>query len=160
MAIEKTINPFINGLHVPYIEVVKRASGHNGDYTIDSYEIEAQRYTRVYASKAIREFLYQKLSMWARDMFTAIQYFGNSEERYIIITYEKIKTLYGGTYSLRRYNDTIKELISMSMIDYKDKERDQFWYNPFYFSPGNRLSLFEECKVKVSTRNHIVGEKI
>jgi len=150
MQLNKLINPFINNLRVPYIEIIKKIPDTYGGEP-EAYKVEAESYFRVYSSKHIRVFLYKELNMWARDMFTAIQYFTNSDYKYVIISYEKIVELYGEDYGKRRYDDTIRELIRFSIIDIKDRAENEYWYNPAYFSPTTRITLFEECLYKVKT---------
>lgn len=147
---QKIINPFINNLRVPYIEVIKSIKGTGDNTVVDSYKVEAEDYTRVYTSKSRREFIFS-LSMYARDLFIALHYFTHSEYKYVIITYEKVLELYSGKYGKRRYDDTIRELIKYSVIDIKDKEKGEYWYNPTYYSPTNRTKLFEECIYKIRT---------
>jgi hypothetical protein len=92
--------------------------------------------------------------MYARDMYLSILYRVNTDYKYIILSHEIMCTLYKDTkYGKRRYDDTVKELVVNSIIDIKDKSKNQYWYNPVYFSPNNRINLFEECAFKVSTRN-------
>ena len=35
-------------------------------------------------------------------------------------------------------------------IDCKDKEKNQYWYNPVYFVSGNRLKMYEENTMRVT----------
>jgi hypothetical protein len=150
--IGKSRNPFINSLHVPYTEVIKTFKIIDGKEQIDNFEYENEPHHKVYNSKSKREFIYSTLSMYARDMLTAIQYFTTPNKQYVILSYEKMQELLqSNMYGKRRYEDTVRELIRENIIDYKDKENNQFWYNPIYYSPSNRLKLFEECKVKTQT---------
>jgi hypothetical protein len=149
----KHINPFINNLVVPYIEYVTKIDIH--DETMEQkkfgFEVESQQHFRVYTNKTMREFLFRKLTIYARDLLSAIQHFTHPDYKYVILNQQKVEELYGHTISRRRYEDTVRELIRFAIIDCKDKSKDQYWYNPHYFSPNNRLTLFEECKLKVKT---------
>jgi len=151
MAEKRSINPFINTLYVPYKEIITSAK----DGAIESsYKIEAESYSRIYTSKARRDYIFNSLSMYARDMLMAMLYVTNYDYQYVILTYDKFKELYAATdpnYGKRRYEDTIRELHKFSIIDCKDKERNQYWFNPVYFISGNRLNMFPECAVRVST---------
>lgn len=147
----KPNNPFINSLQVPYIEVIKKIEA--GAIT-DSYKIEAADYTRLYKAASLRDYIFTNLSMYARDMYLSILYRVNTNYKYIVLSYEIMCELYANTkYGKRRYDDTIKELVIHSIIDIKDKSKNQYWYNPIYFSPNSRIILFEESAFKISTRN-------
>lgn len=150
MADKRTINPFTIGLVIPYTEIITK---YNDSKTEDSYKIEAESYTRVYTSKTRRLYLFSKLSMYARDMVLAMFYVTNYEYEYVILSYDKFKNLYSVSdphYGKRRYEDTIRELHRYSIIDCKDKEKGQYWYNPAYFVTGNRLNMFPECAIRVN----------
>lgn len=151
--LNKHINPFVNNLKVPYKEVIKRIAITEGQVITDSYDLEITEKFSVYRYKSIRELLYRELSMYARDLFTAIQYFTLADNRHVVVTYDKMVELYGPTnkYGRRRFDETIKELVTMSIIDCKDREKGEYWFNPMYFSPSNRLSLYPECKIKIGT---------
>lgn len=151
--LNKIHNPFINALHVPFTEAIKAIKYVEGEPAIDSFTYECEPYYRVYNSKPKREFIFS-LSMWARDMFTAIQYFTQANNKHVILTYEKMKQLYSVSdpkYGVRRYDETIRELVRHTLIDYKDKEKGEYWYNPLYFASGNRLKMYEECAIKINT---------
>ena len=153
MAVEKAINPFINDLRIPYIEyVTDMKMDDKGEMITYGYNVETDESTRLYTSKRNREFLFRNLSARARDYFTAIQYFTNKEYKYVIVTYEKMCELYGTKLSPRGYDDTIKELMKFAILDCKDKSKGEYWYNPIYFCPGNRLIMYEECAVKIMTK--------
>lgn len=141
--IEKQYNPFLDTLYIPYIEYVKRVRGTGEAAVPDSFKVESTPHFRVYKDPILLTRLYKELTMWARDLFTLLQYFTHDKYRYIIITYDKVKEMYG-EYSPRRYHDTIKELVVKGVIDLKDREKNQYWYNPKYFSPTSRVKLFEE----------------
>lgn len=152
--ITKSINPFLSTLRVPYIEYVTDRDfiGENKEVQYYGYEVESEKHFRVYSSVIIKEFLFKKLTIYARDLLSAIQHFTNTDYLHVIISFEKVKELYGNQkVSRRRYDDTIRELVRNAVIDYKDKAHNQYWYNPAYFAPGSRLSLFEQCKFKVKT---------
>lgn len=148
--VSKPINPFINTTIVPFIEVIKSMSGYGANMEVDKYEIEADTYARVYTCKANRDFIYNHLSIYARDMLMAIIYSTNTDYEYVILTYEKILELHG-TYSKRRFDDTVKELVKYNIIDCKDKSKGKYWINPIFFAAGNRLTMYPACKVKVRT---------
>jgi hypothetical protein len=149
MAINKAINPFISALRVPYVEYIKKV---NSDNTVDAFQVETESYTRVYNSKRRREFIFNNLSVWARDMLLAIQYMGIRDQRYLVISYDKLANIYGvKMYNKRRYDSTIRELISYNVIDYKSKEDNQFWYNADILCFSNRLNIYPECSYKIST---------
>jgi hypothetical protein len=152
MAINREINPFLNNLSVPYIEVIKTVKFINGELTKDSYELEAEQYVRLYSKKSNREFIFNELSIYARDMVLSIMYMINYDYQYIILNYDKFNKLHGGSYSRRRYDDTVRELHKKAVIDLKDKTHNQYWYNPALFAGGNRITMYPECMVKVSTR--------
>ena len=161
MQLDKDINPFINSLRVPYIEFVTDRKFNEVKSDIESYgyEVEADKHCRVYSSVPIKVFLFQTLTMYARDLLLAIQHFTNTDYLYVIVSFDKIKELFGSQkVSKRRYEDTMRELIRNSVIDYKDKSHNQYWYNPMYFAPGSRLTLFKECKIKIKTEK--VGQKL
>lgn len=144
MAINKIINPFIGNLIVPYTKYVKSIKSIEGEYVEESFNVEADPYTRVYNSRRRREFIFTNLSVWARDMLLAIQYIGMRDEQYLIMSYEKLKEkVYGESmYNKRRYDSTVRELISLYVIDYKDKEKNQFWYNGDLLCYNSRLKVF------------------
>lgn len=153
---QKAVNPFINSLIVPYIQYVTEIKSFTpiaGERY--GYELETSEYVRVYTHKEIREFVFRKLSMYARDMLSACQYFVNPKYEYVIINYDKMQELYGPDYKLvrRRFDDTIRELIKMSILDVKDKAKSQYWYNPGYFCAGNRLKMYDQCKYKVMVKD-------
>lgn len=153
MAINRTINPFINDLHIPYIEVIKKGSKLGTlNEVIDSYEFEQIRHAKLFVSPETRNFIFSNLSMYARDMFLMLQYIINQNYTYVILTYEKIKQVYNDEkYGKRRYDETIRELHKFAIIDLKSKEENSYWYNPIYFSSGDRLKMYPECKVKIQT---------
>lgn len=153
MAINKIINPFIGNLTIPYIEYVKSVKSIDGEYVKDSFDVEADPYTRVYNSKRRRDFIFNNLSVWSRDMLLAIQYIGIKDEQYLVLNYDKLKEkVYGERmYNKRRYDSTIREMISFYVIDYKDKDKNQFWYNADLICFGNRLRVFPESILKVDT---------
>jgi hypothetical protein len=150
MQINKEINPFITTLVIPYKEF-NNGYSEATDEPLAPYEVEAERHTRIYNDRAKRLFMY-KLSIYARDMFMAMQYFMHSSNHYVVISYDKMHELLGDDmYGKRRYEDTVRELIKHSVIDYKDKPANQYWYNPAYFSPGSRLRLFPDAqKVRIN----------
>jgi hypothetical protein len=150
---QKSVNPFINKLVVPYIQYITDI--HKVTLLSDDkygYEVESEHFTRVYVSKEKRQFIFTQLSMYARDMLMAMQYFTHPSHETVILTHEKMQDLYGTAYSKRRFDDTIRELVKMAIIDYKDRKKGEFWYDPQFFASGNRLAMFEQCKVKVATK--------
>lgn len=150
--IDKPNNPYINTIPVPYTEYINHITIVDNVPRIgNTYNIEDIKYIRMYKTKELREMLYKQLSMYARDMFMAIQYFTNDSYTYVILSYEKMNELYGTNMSRRRYDDTVKELIRFNIIDCKDKRKHEYWYNFRYFSPNNRVSLFPEASVKIRT---------
>jgi len=152
-AIEKKINPFTSGLYVQYVEMVRSVKAD----TVDSYEVEQARYSRLYISREIREFIFDNLTMYARDMILMMQYAVNPNYQYVILNYEKICKVYGKEkYGRRRYDDTIRELQRYSILDLRDKADNSYWYNPNLFSPSSRLTLFPDCKVRVGIK--MVGD--
>ena len=155
MQLDKKRNPFTNDLQVPYIEMVLKLSEFkSGNEQKTLYKVEQTPRFEVYTSVKMREYLFQNLSMYARDLLTAIQHSTNNKYPYVILSYEKMQTLYGKSiFGKRRYEDTVRELIKESIIEYKDKKKGQFWFNPIYFSPSNRLKLYPECAVKVGTKH-------
>lgn len=152
---DKPINPFINKLVIDYTEVIKSTSGHGITKVVDSYNIEHDESVRIYTCKANREHLFKELTMYGRDMLLAIYYFVNRDYDYVILNYAKVLELYG-SYGKRRYDDTIRELVRLLIIDYKDKSKDQYWYNPVFFSSGNRLKMYPQCGNKVKTVNNTI----
>ena len=158
MQIERAFNPFLSNLIVPYIQVIKNLKVENGiTVSDDSYEIEAAEYVRLYTANGNRDELFNNLSIYARDMLLAIQYMLNRDYQYVVLTYDKMKQLYAVSdprYGLRRYDTTVKELYKYGVIDFKDRSKNQFWYNPKYFAAGSRLSMYPQCKVLISTRYH------
>ena len=106
----------------------------------------------VYTSKAHREFVWS-LSASGRDMFLAMQYFVQPDSETIILTYDKMQALTPTIHlSPRRYEDTIRELIKANVIEYKDRKKGVFWYDPQLFFSGNRMEAFPECTIKVATK--------
>ena len=148
--LEKAINPFTAGLTVKYTEVIKTASGYGIDANKEVYNIELEPAIRVYNCVSNRKYIFQTLSVYARDLLLAMYYFVNHETPYVILTHEKVLELYG-TYSKRRYEDTVRELIKNVIIDCKDRSRNQYWYNPVFFSSGSRLKMYPECGLKMNT---------
>lgn len=150
---QKYINPFIRTLRVPYIQYVTDIKHFvaTGEEKY-GFEVEQEAHVRLYTNKQHRQFVFG-LSMYARDMILAVQYFLNYEYEYVILTYTKMQELYGPDYKLvrRRYDDTLRELIKMAILDVKDRSKGEYWYNPEYFCPGNRLKMFEQCSIKVKT---------
>jgi len=147
------INPFVNGLTVRYIE-----------YTVDygkfnpladeryGYEVEQDFSCKLYVSKEIRDFIYSRLDIYARDMYLAVQYFCNPNYPYVILTKDKVDKLLGSSMSKRRFDDTLRILIKNAILDPKDRKTGAYWYNPNFFCAGNRLEMYEECKLKVATK--------
>ena len=156
---EKKRNPFISNLVVPYIAYVtdvKRLAAENEYY---GYEVEATSHTRIYNTKKHRELIWS-LSMYARDVFLAMQYFVQPGNSYVVINYTKMQALTPSVHlSPRRYADTIRELVKAALIDYKDSKAGEFWYDPQFFFAGNRLDAFPECAVKVATK-HALPRKL
>ena len=153
---DRVNNPFLNSLIVPYIEVIKSIKYVEGQPIKDSYEIESTKHIRVYTSPRTRDLLFNDLSMYARDMFLAIQYTLNEDYYYIIMSYEKMQEVYKVSepkYGKRRYEATIRELHKYGIIDCKDRVRNQWWYNPVYLAPKSRLIMFPEYKFKIGIRN-------
>lgn len=142
----KDRSPFLDNLVIPY-----KQFDHGIDQTtqepIRPYEVEAERYSRIYNDRAKRLYLF-KLSIYARDIFMSLQYFTYNDNHYLILSYEKMEELLGIDlmYSRRKFEDSIRELIKHSIIDYKDKKANQYWYNPAYYSPGNRLRVFPDAQ--------------
>lgn len=152
MQLNKTINPFVNGLTVPYKEFVTKLAPAEAGVQAFGFKVETTQHFRVYTSKARREFLFRELSVHARDLLSALQHFCNPDYKYVILTLKKMQDLCNVPLSKRRFDDTIRELVRKSIIDYKDKTAGEFWYNPAYFAAGNRLEMFPECAVKVSSQ--------
>lgn len=151
--VDKINNTFINATVVRYAEVVTSVTGYGTDTTKQSYEFELDSHIRLYNCRENRDFLFSNLTMYARDLMMAIYHMVNHEYQYVVITYDKIVQLYGGKYSKRRYDDTIKELVRHNILDCKERAKGQFWYNPVFFAAGNRLKMYPECKMKVQTIN-------
>lgn len=152
---DKHINPFIHNLSIPTIEYVRSFKSVEGQLVKDSFEVDARNHARLYTSRVARELIFKALSIYARDMILAMLYFTNKDYKYVILTYEKMLDLYNnGTYekyNRRRFDVTIRELISYHILDYKCKTRGEFWFNPIYYSPSNAIKLFPECVLKVRT---------
>lgn len=151
MQINKDRNPFVNGLVVPYKEFITKYKPTDTGTHSFGYKVETDRHFRVYTSKARREFLFRELSIYARDMLSAMQHFCNPDYKYILFTYEKMQDLCTTPLSKRRFNDTVRELVRNAIIDYKDKPNGEFWYNPTFFAPGNRIEMYPECAIKVDS---------
>jgi hypothetical protein len=149
---QKIHNPFVNKLVVPYVEYITNPLKFTETNEKYGYEVESQTHVRMYTSKANREFIYS-LSIYARDMFLAMQYFTQPGKDSVYISYEKMQALCPTVkLSRRRFEDTIRELVKAAVIDYKDRKHDEYWYDPQYFYSGNRLDAFEQAKIKVATK--------
>lgn len=149
--LDKTRNPFLtNTFIVPYRKIVTKILAGQVE---NAFDVETTKFIRVYTSKEMREFLFQELSMYGRDMLTAVQHFTHSDNQYVVLTYEKMCELYGPKYKLvkRRYEDTLRELVGMSIIDCKDRKANQYWYNPDYFCQMSRIRMHPTHAVMVDT---------
>lgn len=138
--LNKIVNPFEDSVLVEYVEVIEEVK--HGEIT-KSYKYEAESYTRIYNNRPKREFIFS-LSMWARDLILMMQYWVQSNNKHVILPYERVKEMYNTDpkYGKRRYDETIRELIRHSIIDYKDKEIGDYWYNHKVFASGNRISMY------------------
>lgn len=150
MQLNKPLNPFINALHVPYIEYVTDVKHVQGETKVYGFEAEADEHIRLYTSRVKREFIFNTLTDKARELYFMILYSLNREYDYVVFSYEKVQSLQK-SYAIRRFADGMRDLIRYSVLDVKDKAADAYWYNPLYFSTGNRLKMFPQCKVKVKT---------
>lgn len=138
----KNENPFISSLNILYMEF-NHGTNEATQEPIRPYEVEAERFSRLYNDRARRLYLF-KLSIYARDIFMSLQYFTYNDNHYAILSYEKMEELLGKDvmYSKRKFEDSIRELVKNNIIDYKDRKKNQYWYNPVYYSPGSRLKVF------------------
>jgi len=148
--LNKPINPFVNPLHVPYIEYITNTEFKHSELLTYGFEVEAETYMRLYVSKKRREFIFGTLSPKAREIFTLLLYVTNPEYQYTLLPFDKVQESFNG-YSRRRYEDAIRELIKYSVIDIRSREDSSFWYNPIYFASDNRLNMFPQCKVKIKS---------
>jgi hypothetical protein len=153
--LNKVRNPFENALVVNYVRVITEVRA--GQIT-NEYSYEADSYTRLYNSKANRELMFS-LSMWARDLILAMQYWVQAGNKHVILPFERVKELYVNDpkYGKRRYDETIRELIKHSIIDYKDRENGEYWYDAKIFASGNRIHMFPESLFKVKTINKTIN---
>lgn len=150
MQLTKPINPFVNSLHIPYIEYITNTEFKHSQLTTYGFEVEAEDHMRLYVGKSRREFIFGVLSDKARELFMLMLYCTNAEYQYTLLPYEKALDAFK-KYSRRRFDDGIRELIKYSVIDIRSREDCSYWYNPAYFAADNRLSLYPECKVKIKS---------
>jgi hypothetical protein len=146
-------NPFTAPLVVKYIKNVTDIIPIKGKNSkiLYGFETEAEDYTRMYTAKKYRDVIL-KMTIYARDMFLTIQYFTNDSYEYVILSLDKIKELrHPEKVSKRKYEDTIRELIRHDVISIRNKKDNSFWYNPRFYCAGNRLTMFEDRKLKLKT---------
>jgi len=157
--VEKSTNPyvFITNLRVPVIQVIKdvKKDEDTGEYLIDEYFFEAADYNRIYTSPTLRNSVFS-LSEKARDLYLMMLYMMNADYEYIIMSYKKVNELYRSTgakkdLNLRVFKETMKELVAHTILDLKDKAKEQYWINPNYFFQGDRSKKWPDNMVIVQT---------
>lgn len=149
--VPKEINPFISNLRVKYMEVVKSIKGDGINAIVDSYLFETDTNARLFICADNREYIFDNLSIYARDFMMSMIYSLNRDYQYVIFPYEKIVELNKGKFSRRRYDDTMKELVKFGIIDLMDRGKGAYWFNPVFFVCGKRLDIYPECGIKVGT---------
>lgn len=152
--IEKKLNPFINTLVVPYLEMVTKTElDPEGGMKVYGYKVERERYARVYVKPGLRDMLFKKLSDAGLKLFWFVIYSTNPDHEYTVMSYDKVNDGYrdGGArpVSPRGYKEALKELISLNLLDVKSIKDDQYWINPSFFCPGDRIGMFPQCTIKV-----------
>ena len=150
MRVSRRPNPFLDDLKIEYVEI---NIIDNDNELLSKYEMERDKFNRLYTSVDNRNFIFGELSMYAIHMFLFMQYIINHDYPYIIINYEKVETYCKREkIGRRRFDDTIRELINKDVIQIRDRKDDSFWFNPKYFSSGNRLKMYPDNKIKTSTK--------
>ena len=79
MKLSKPINPFVNALHIPYIEYVTNTEFKDSELHTYGFEVEAEDYMRLYVSKKRRNFIFGRYRDKAREIFMLILYSTNPE---------------------------------------------------------------------------------
>lgn len=147
------LNPFLSGnFTVPYILFIKRDVS---DYKImehgleqgDWYEVESEKYTRVYRKSELSS-IYLKLSKPALQLLCWIIF--KLPEDAQSIKLDELLLMKEFDCCEKTVSRMKTELIRWAVIAKRDTNR--FWINPRYFICGDRLKMFPEHKVKILTK--------
>lgn len=143
-------NPFIETLTIPFIRVINSKpipyKLANGEEITDYYDVEQQEFARIY--KNYNNYLsLSKLSGNANKLYLFITYSISKDAQSIKLDEKELCGLFKcGDRQIKRIK---AELIDEAIIIHNKDNR--YWVNPRFFASGNRLTMFPENKVLITT---------
>lgn len=147
--IDSTKNPFLFGEPLKLIHVIEsnRSGKLSGKSSHIEYNVEAQRYVRVYRVPFMDNILFKECTASGRDLYLYIQNHLKIDFDFINLKLSKVmKAL--NIKSTTTFYKAIHELSSVSIISRKSGA-GEFWVNPHFIFNGNRVDYWEQNKGKI-----------